>query len=488
MSCGPGQVLVFNNVASLVGASCNLAAATCSCADSPPVPVGDWGRDSRIAVLSGGKPVVSAYNKTYGDLVLARYDTTGTLQSLEAVDGVPAGATPVGRPSGFRGGIDTPGPDVGRYTSVAVDAAGNPIIAYYDLDNGDLKFAALDSGRWVTHTVDATGDVGRYAHLVVGPGGIPAIAYFMLDSGMNDRRRGLKFAQATKQSPRAATDWHTMLVDSLVVPAPPPPVCGGCPAGQVCLAGGDGGANACAMPDNPPMCMPACPASKTCVGGVCRDTLTDPPVFADLPAGVGLFPSLAFNGNGVAHIAYYDRSNGDLKGAKAANPTPRDTIDWHAVVVDGTAMTFVDGDVGLFPSLAFNPRDGKISIAYEDAVSADLVFYSGADFTGGSREVVDSGAMSAPLSLVGANASLAFAPDGTAFIAYQDATYNDLKLARRTGPGTWQLSTLLTDGAWGFFADLAISGGKLYISNLKFGFDENAMPADEVRVLIQNLP
>jgi hypothetical protein len=487
--CPPGQMRVFDAVATLVGATCDLAAATCLCADLPEVPGGDWGRESRIAVLAGGRPVVSAYDKTYGDLVLARYDAQGVLETVEHVDGVPAGVPPVGRVSGRRGGIAEPGPNTGRHTSVAVDAAGNPIIAYYDVDNADLKLAAWDGTRWLTHTVDAPGDVGRYAHLVVGPGGIPTIAYFQMNGGTGNPMRGVKVARARVQHPRDAADWEVSAVELAAPPPPPPPPCGGCPGGEVCVRGaGAGGADGCVAPDSPPRCSPACAATQACVGGACRDRVPDPPPpLDDLPEGVGLFPSLAFSPSGIPHLAYYDRIGGNLKGARASSASPAGPSDWQVFVVDGAPGTFVDGDVGLFPSLAFAP-DGKIAIAFEDATNDDLVFYLGSDFTGGRREIIDSGVSGAPLSLVGADASLAFAPDGRAFVAYQDATLNDLKLAWRTGPGTWEQSTVLGDGAWGFFADLVISGGRLYISNLKFAFDENALPLNEVRVVIQNLP
>ena len=150
-------------------------------------------------------------------------------------------------------------------------------------------------------------------------------------------------------------------------------------------------------------------------------------------------------------------------------------------------MTFVDGDVGLWPSLGFL-ADGKMVIAYEDATNDDLVLYIGSDFTGGAREVIDRGESGAPLQFVGADAALAVAPSGQIFVAYQDATFNDLKLARRTATNTWSTEQILRDGAWGFYADLAISGGKLYISSLKFGFDLNAQPQNELRVVVRPLP
>jgi hypothetical protein len=492
MTCAAGQIRVLDDVDAQVGEGCNLQAATCSCADLPQVPRGDWGRDSRIAVLGNGTPVVSAYDKTYGDLVLARYNSTGVLQQLEYLDGVPTDVAPVGRPSGIRAGVAAPGPNVGRYTSVAVDAAGNPILSYYDVDNADLKFAAWDtaSSRWVTHTVDSTGDVGRYSHLVTGPGAIPAIVYFQMDSGLNDRVRGLKFARARGQNPRSAADWDVSVIESAAIPAPPGPPCGGCQSPQVCVQiPTDGGVTqSCLTPDNPPTCNPACQTGERCIAGVCRKEVLPPgPPLDDLPEGVGLFPSLAYSSAGVAHVVYYDRTNGNLKGARARNPAPAGPADWEVTVVDGQAGTFVDGDVGLFPSLAFAP-DGRLGIAYLDATNNDLVFYIGSGFTGGSRELVDTGVSGAPLSLVGADASLAFAPDGTAYVVYQDSTYNDLKLGKRTGARRWEVSTLLREGAWGFFADLAISGGKLYVSNMRFSFDESAQPANEVRVLIQPLP
>jgi hypothetical protein len=490
MTCNADQALVFDDVASQVGAVCDLSSATCSCADLPQIPLGDFGRDSRIAVLAGGLPVVSAYDQTYGDLVLVRFTAAGARERLEYVDGVPASGTPVGRTSGIRGGLTEPGPHVGRYTSVAVGASGQPAIAYYDVDNGDLKFTEHDGSRWVAHTVDAQGDAGRYAHMAMGPGGLPHIAYLKLEGSATGEKRGLKLARAKVQHPRGAGDWEVMEVDVADPPPPPAQPCGGaCTGSQVCIRGsGDGGADTCVVPDNPPACSPACAASDACVGGTCRPRVPEPPPpLDDLPRARGLFPSIAFSPSGLAHVAYYDRTGGNLKGARATTATPASAADFEIVVIDGEAGTFVDGDVGLWPSLGFMP-DGKMAIAYEDATNDDLVFYLGAGFTGGSRETIDSGQSGAPLSLVGADAALAVAPGGRVFVAYQDATFNDLKLARRTGANQWSSEVVLREGAWGFFADLAISGGKIYMSSLKLAFDENALPNNELRVVIQDLP
>jgi hypothetical protein len=490
VSCGEGQIRVFENVAAQIGSMCNLKNAVCVCADIPQITRGDWGRDSRIAVRSGGAPVVSAYDKTYGDLVLARYDTSGAFESLEYVDGVPSGAPVVGRPTGVRGGVTSPGPNVGRYTSIAIDSSSNVIIAYYDVDNADLKFAVQSGASWATHTVDSGGDVGRYAHLVIGPGGAPFIAYFQ-KRGANDTRTGLKIARAKNASPRTAADWDVSFVESAEPPAPAPRPCGGtCSSPNVCIrANVDGGpGQRCVAPDGASACSPACANTHACVAARCEERVPEPPTpLDDLPEGVGLFPSLSFSAAGVTHVVYYDRTNGNLRGARAGAASPATEDDWQKATIDGVAGTFVDGDVGLWPSLGFLP-DGKMIVAYEDATNDDLVAYVGADFTGGAREIIDTGMLGSPLQLVGADAALAVAPSGEAFVAYQDATQNDLKLARRTGTNTWELSTILSDGAWGFFSDLAISNGKLYISSLKLGFDVNAQPQNELRVVIRSLP
>ena len=74
-------------------------------------------------------------------------------------------------------------PNVGHYSSLALDRLGVPHIAYQDITNADLKFAVKQAGQWVTETVDARGDVGEHASLRLNAAGKAVVSYYDLQNG-----------------------------------------------------------------------------------------------------------------------------------------------------------------------------------------------------------------------------------------------------------------------------------------------------------------
>src|SRR5207249_3235439 len=103
---------------------------------------------------------------------------------------------------------------VGSYTSLRLNAAGNPVVSYYDETNGDLKLAtctaacATDSPTWVLTVVDHTSaDVGRFPSLELVNGN-PVISY-------RDKTNGdLRLATCTADCATDVANWVFTTIDS----------------------------------------------------------------------------------------------------------------------------------------------------------------------------------------------------------------------------------------------------------------------------------
>ena len=532
-SCPNGKMLVLTNPDNIFDL-CNPASETCECDSLPPLQTRDVARYSSLAV-SGSTVFVSAYDGEYGGLVVHTFDK-GSLaapQKSQWVDGVPATGHIGGDLNGPRGGITDVGPDVGRYTSIAASAAGDLYVAYYDNDNGDLKFAARYGGPlapWSVMTVDGStpvgstptnGDLGLFTSIALMQNGTPAIAYFRRGSYDNNAKNeqgtstALLYAVATKVQPQVAADWKVIGagnlagadVDTLI--RPPPPCNNGCKTSELCIDDPNAAnGQRCAVATTG--CSPACVGTNLCVKDsdvngtpVCRTTEAAA-ILAELPQGTGLMPSLAFMDDHPV-IAYYDSVN---RAVKAVQGSGTGLLPSFAapVEIDGhdTGAGAVQRDTGRFPALAIsaNPSapGGRIAIAFGDRTSQQLVLYQSNGLTAhaahaqpgapGLIHLVDDGRPAAgdpwhPQSLPGAQTSIVFTPSGKIALAYQDATPVNLMLASYD-PVTLKTvsrSTVRMTGSTGFYPHLALDQtGAAFVSSATIKEAPGLLPANRLTV------
>ena len=441
------------------------------CGCIPDIPPGDVGRFSSMALI-GTDAYVAAYNNTYGDLMIGHITPPGVVSGWDFVDGVPDEAPDVAN-SHNRGGISDKGDDVGRYTSVAKSSTNEPIIAYYDLTHGALKFASFGAIRWHSHVVDvgvgapSTGgdDVGRWTSMTIGPDGKPAIAYSAWVkkgvSGMPESQ--LRWAQANTTTPTSQSDWTITVIDSR-------------------LASSDG-APPSDMGVGPDMAMPPPDMAGT----------TPPDVL--LPEGIALMASAARKMDGSPGITYYDRTRGNLRYVEW-NPT---TMMWNKpVVLDGEdAMGNDLGDVGLYSSLTYDGMN-VAHISYENATK-DSLFYMNTKTK--MPELVDDGyhpkdeqtqdGIDSPVwHLVGDSSSIQ-EQGGTIVVAYQDSTVLMLRLAIKGADGKWSKQYVAGHampfmGSYGFYANLKVNNGQGVLSTYAIN-QQLAIPSFYVEVFAVNL-
>ncbi|MBI2426376.1 MAG: hypothetical protein HYV34_00885 [Candidatus Kerfeldbacteria bacterium] len=131
------------------------------------VSSGDVGNYPSIVVDSTGLAHISYFENAtispYGILQYAKERTDGTWE-LRAIDYSAR---------------------VGWYTSIDVDSTNTPAISYYDITNGNLKYARKQgtgancaNGLWKCETVDSSlNNVGRYTSLEFDSNNVPHISY-----------------------------------------------------------------------------------------------------------------------------------------------------------------------------------------------------------------------------------------------------------------------------------------------------------------------
>ncbi len=342
-------------------------------------------------------------------------------------------------------GAGNPATDVGSFTSIAIGADGNPLIAYYDTTNTSLKVAHCDNAactQATSTTLDSDGLVGQSPSIAIGADGYALVAYY------DTTNTNLKMVHCTNT---ACTTFGTpVTLDATGAVGENPAI----------AIGADGLGLIAYTAGTPSWDLKVAHCNQT----ACTTATTGT---ADATQEVGLYPAIAIGADGFGLISHYDNTNGALRVVHCTNADCTST--WDRTVVDTTGtvglassvaigadgyaliaynvlssaslkaahctntacttssapVTLATGSVGLSGISIVIGRDGHGLIAYPDENSGDL---KAAHCTNTACSAATLAMLDSPGN-VGGDPSLAIGVDGRAIIAYSDATNGNLKVA-----------------------------------------------------------
>ncbi|MCH8009897.1 MAG: hypothetical protein IIC91_13645 [Chloroflexi bacterium] len=395
--------------------------------------------------------------------VAQRWRRNTLILALVALVGLSvAGASRIS-PATAAGGVlsitapDTTG-DVGQYTSLVLDAAGNPVVSYYDATNNNLKLLHCNdpdcSGGESITAPDTAGNVGSFTSLELDASGNPVISYF---DGTN---LALKLLHCN--DPNCAGGDESITTADVV-------------AGQYTSLVLDVSGNPVVSyydATNDALRLLHC-NDPNCAGG--DESITTPDT-----DGVGTYTSLVLDASGNPVVSYHFATGGDLRVLHCNDPNCAgddesitapddreglDTGEHSALVLDSSGNPVVsyfdatkghltllhcndpncagagesitapdttgDSRFGPHTSLALD-ASGNPVVSYFDGTNLSLMLLHCDDpnCEGGneSNTTPDSNV------LVGSFASLALDAGGNPVVSYYDATNGDLKLLHCNDP------------------------------------------------------
>ena len=131
-----------------------------------PDGAADVGLQSSLALDSAGNPVVSYYDQSTNDLKILHCNDPNCASGGDSITAP-----------------DTTGSLAFFGTSLVLDASGNPVVAYDDTGNGNLKIMHCNdpncagNNESITTADNSANDVGRYPSLKLDASGKPVVAY-----------------------------------------------------------------------------------------------------------------------------------------------------------------------------------------------------------------------------------------------------------------------------------------------------------------------
>ncbi len=375
--------------------------STCAAGNTIATPDNVASEYTSLALDTAGNPVVSYYDNTNGDLkVLHCGNPACTTQGTNCAAGQNCVISP-----------DNAG-DVGQYTSLELDAAGNPVVSYYDNTNGDLKVLHCGNPTCTAGNVirvpDTAGQVGQYTALVLDAIGRPVVSYY---DGSNGYLKVLYCASVT------------------------------CPTGHTIATpdSGDVGAYTSLRLDaagNPVVSYQENVSEVLRVLHCGNPTCTAGNTIAFLNGEVGRYTSLQLDSGGTPIMSFYDSINGNLMVLRCSNSTCGGLID---------AVPDSAGNVGEFTSLALDAT-GHPVVSYYDNTNGDLKVLHCVPISCSSHEAPATPDSSGD---VGSYTSLALDTVGNPVVSYYDLTNGDLKVLHCGDPTCTIGNTIATPSSTG---------------------------------------
>lgn len=313
-----------------------------------PNELGALGRFNQVALGPEGRLMVATYDATYRNLVLLREKENHSLEHV-LIDGFRVESHAV---------IAT---DSGQYPALKVDDAGRAHLAWYDVDQGALRYALIaDDKAWTRETVDGEGgqDRGTHTSMALGGDGSVHLAY-------RDRTsRRLRYA---KRGPDGGWTHEGI---------------GPCSNEADCPSLGDedyGEYAALVLVAGSPKIVfydrfrgDLKLASQSSTGTWSVTTLDGRDPETGLDTGdVGRFATVATDSKQRLAVAYFDATTQSLRYLFEGSSTAHSIVVDDGVVVDPTTFARRSHVVGQHVALAFDPQ-GHALLLYLDATALKI--------------------------------------------------------------------------------------------------------------------